>query len=120
MRKGEIACYKQFLLFSPCFPQLYIFRASNAALCSNGLINRLQNLFTLSRFADEKLNVIPTRAPHAGANARCSCFLSFYVWPLVTSELNSRSKKGHNFYTNEFRVISPVCTYYPVNSEYIY
>ena len=24
MRKGEIACYKQFLLFSQCFPQLYI------------------------------------------------------------------------------------------------
>ena len=28
VRKGEIACYKQFLLFSPCFPQLYIFSAS--------------------------------------------------------------------------------------------
>ena len=27
-RKGEIACYKQFLLFSQCFPQLYIFLAS--------------------------------------------------------------------------------------------
>ena len=25
VRKGEIACYKQFLLFSQCFPQLYIF-----------------------------------------------------------------------------------------------
>ena len=25
MRKGEIACYKQFLLFSQCFPQRYIF-----------------------------------------------------------------------------------------------
>ena len=28
VRKGEIACYKQFLLFSQCFPQLYIFSAS--------------------------------------------------------------------------------------------
>ena len=27
MRKTEIACYKQFLLFSQCFPQLYIFSA---------------------------------------------------------------------------------------------
>ena len=27
-RKGEIACYKQFLLFWQCFPQLYIFDAS--------------------------------------------------------------------------------------------
>ena len=26
--KGEIACYKQFLLFSQCFPQLYILSAS--------------------------------------------------------------------------------------------
>ena len=29
VRKGEIACYKQFLLFSQCFPLLYIFNASN-------------------------------------------------------------------------------------------
>ena len=28
MRKGEIACYKQFLLFSKFFPQLYILSAS--------------------------------------------------------------------------------------------
>ena len=34
VRKGEIACYKQFLLFSQCFPQLCIF---NAALCGNEL-----------------------------------------------------------------------------------
>ena len=27
VRKGEIAYYKQFLLFSQCFPQLYIFGA---------------------------------------------------------------------------------------------
>ena len=27
MRKREIACYKQFLLFSQCFPQLNIFTA---------------------------------------------------------------------------------------------
>ena len=28
VRKGEIACYKKFLLFLQCFPQLYIFGAS--------------------------------------------------------------------------------------------
>ena len=28
VRKGEIACYQQFLLFSQCFPQLYIYNAS--------------------------------------------------------------------------------------------
>ena len=32
VRKGEIACYKQFLLFSQYSPKLYIFSASNAAL----------------------------------------------------------------------------------------
>ena len=40
MRKGEIACYKQFLLFSNCFPQLYIFSASK---CGNGLTLQKQN-----------------------------------------------------------------------------
>ena len=37
MRKGEIACYKQFLLSSQCFPQLYISEHQNVALCGNGL-----------------------------------------------------------------------------------
>ena len=37
VRKGEIACYKQFLLFSQCFPQLYILVCQNVLLCGNGL-----------------------------------------------------------------------------------
>ena len=32
VRKGEIAFYKQFLLFSQCFPQLYIFSASKCGI----------------------------------------------------------------------------------------
>ena len=32
VRKGEIACYKQFLLFSSCFPQIYLISASK---CGN-------------------------------------------------------------------------------------
>ena len=32
VRKGEIACYKQFLLFSQSFPQLYIFSASKCGI----------------------------------------------------------------------------------------
>ena len=44
MRKGEIACYKQFLLFSQFFLHLYIFLVcQNAALCGNGL-NDLQEV----------------------------------------------------------------------------
>ena len=38
VREGEIACYKHFLLFLQCFPQLYIFSASKCVLCGNGLI----------------------------------------------------------------------------------
>ena len=38
VRKGEIACYKQFLLFSQSFLQLYIsLLHQNAALCGIGL-----------------------------------------------------------------------------------
>ena len=32
VRQGEIACYKQFLLFSQCFPQLYILNASKCSI----------------------------------------------------------------------------------------
>ena len=32
VRKGEIACYEQFLLFPQCFPQLYIFNKSKCCL----------------------------------------------------------------------------------------
>ena len=31
-RNGEIACSKQFLLFSQCFPQVYIFSASKCSI----------------------------------------------------------------------------------------
>ena len=38
VRTGEIACYKQFLLFSQCFPQLCIILVlQNAVLCGNEL-----------------------------------------------------------------------------------
>ena len=40
VRKGEIACNKQFLLFSQCFPQLYTLESQNVALCGNGLITK--------------------------------------------------------------------------------
>ena len=39
VRQGEIACHKQFLLFSQGFPTtiIYIFVRQNAALCVSGL-----------------------------------------------------------------------------------
>ena len=41
VRKEEIACCKQFLLFSQCFPQLYIWVCQNAALCGNGIMHNM-------------------------------------------------------------------------------
>ena len=43
VRKGEIACYKQFLLFSQCFLQLCIFSASKC-----GIVWKWVNMLTLS------------------------------------------------------------------------
>ena len=37
VKKGEIACYKQFLFFSQCFLQLHVFIASKCGLCDNGV-----------------------------------------------------------------------------------
>ena len=47
VRKGEIACPKQFLLFSQCFPHLYSKSVvcQNAALCGHGL-----KIWTRSKF----------------------------------------------------------------------
>ena len=51
--KGEIAGYKQFLLFSQCFPLLYIFSVSNVALFGCFL-----NVFQIvsAAFAEESNN----------------------------------------------------------------
>ena len=48
VRTGEFACYKQFLLFSQCFPQLISLVRQNAALCGNGL------MFTIVQMKDYK------------------------------------------------------------------
>ena len=45
MRKGEIACYKQFLLFSQCFPHLYIYSVSKCWFCGYGFIHMQQWIF---------------------------------------------------------------------------
>ena len=40
LKKGEIACHKQFLLFLQCFPQLYIFSMSKCGIVlSNNQLN---------------------------------------------------------------------------------
>ena len=43
VRKGDIACNKKFLLFSQCFPQLYIFSGSKHGIVCNGLIKSILN-----------------------------------------------------------------------------
>ena len=52
MRKGEIACYNQFLLFSQCFQDLISLVHQNAILCGNGL-NLVDHEFSTS-FSQEK------------------------------------------------------------------
>ena len=57
MRKGEIACYKQFLLFSQCFPQLYILNASKCGIvwywvnCKDDKNDHYNNRETAQEFA---------------------------------------------------------------------
>ena len=61
MRKGEIACYKQFLPFSQCFPQLYIFRTSKCSIVWKLVHSLPNNKFLewskLKAFADDKIKV---------------------------------------------------------------
>ena len=47
-----------------------------------------------------------TRAPHAGANARLKLHLE-----------NSKSKKGHNFVKNNWKITSPTVMGSPFESE---
>ena len=66
VRKGEIACYKQFLLFSQCFPMLYILSASKCRIVWYGLTissgSWMKNLFSLwyNRNHLDLINIIPT------------------------------------------------------------
>ena len=58
VRKGEIACYKQFLRSSQCFPQLCIFSALNAVLCGNGLKT---NLIVINLVSTQVFNMYAER-----------------------------------------------------------
>ena len=44
VRKEEIACYEQFLIFSQCFPQLYILTASKGVIVWELVNNSLPNI----------------------------------------------------------------------------
>ena len=49
VRKAEIACYQQFLIFSQCFPQLYFLVRQNAASYGNGINDRAERKFLITR-----------------------------------------------------------------------
>ena len=51
VRKGEIACYKQFLPISECFLQYVSFVRQNAVLCGNRF-NAVMPLFQLRIFTE--------------------------------------------------------------------
>ena len=50
VRKGDIACYKQFLLFSKCFPQLYNFTVSECGIVLMGSMNQWIDNFVTTCF----------------------------------------------------------------------
>ena len=64
VRKGEITCYKQFLLFSQCFPQLYIFSESKCGIMwywINSLTNdKFVDMSKFKTFASDKSKVVQT------------------------------------------------------------
>ena len=55
VRKGEIACYKQFLLFLQCFPQLCIFNVSKCGIVWKWVNTQFQALLTLKETAYENI-----------------------------------------------------------------
>ena len=72
MRKGEIACYKQFFPFSHNVFYSYIsFVRQNAVLCGNGLNplsdDKILVLVNLKAFADDKFSItkIPKYVSHS-------------------------------------------------------
>ena len=85
VRKGEVACYKQFLLFRQCFPQLYTVSlvCQNVALCGNGFtLYQSHALMTLTNRPYE--NIVGT-----GENAGNQHFLLFPQCFLTFQRLNS-------------------------------
>ena len=54
VRKGEIACYKQFLFFSQCFPQLYTVSASTRYQLPK---DKILDWSKFNKVAEDKLDV---------------------------------------------------------------
>ena len=70
MRKGEIACYKQFLLFSQCFPQLHIlthYQTTNFRFFQTDRVCRRQ-----FQIQQKWQKVIQTGRKHCGKRRNCS------------------------------------------------
>ena len=64
VRKGEIACYKQFLLFSQSFPQLYIFSVSKCGKKKKKALHAGANtllylVFYLNPFPNDEFETLP-------------------------------------------------------------
>ena len=61
VRKGKIACNKQFLLFSQCFPQLYICSASRCDIVWQW-VKKAESLFVyLQELASAKGNILENK-----------------------------------------------------------
>ena len=61
VRKGKIACYKQFLIFSQCFPQLYICSASKCDIVWQW-VKKAESFFVyLQELVNAKENILENK-----------------------------------------------------------
>ena len=91
MRKGEIACYKQFL-FSQFFPQYISIVCQNAYWVSSLPNNKMLDLCIFKAFADDILKIIKTMISffdrvENNVGKRRKCWLpAFSPFPTVFSK----------------------------------
>ena len=80
VRKGEIACYKQFLLFSQCFTHLYIFSASKCGIVNVWQWVKPYHTITTSNDLKKPFESIVRKGENAGMQHFLlfpQCFLLF-------------------------------------------
>ena len=119
MRKGEIACYKQFLLFSQCFLQVYIFSESKRNYC---VVTGYQNVFLIThyelrltyctlKFQKEKVSVLlmPFTKP---SKVLASLFESCLSFSSIYTHFNALKKKQCHLFLQCFPSAVVICSFF--------
>ena len=102
VRKGETACYNQFLLFSQCFPRLNVFSASKCGIVVNSLLNNKIKIERLYRQLKRSRNddICPERMENIVGRGVKSWLPAF---PHVSTMLFTgfcRKVSGNGFFTD--------------------